>query len=106
MFRPHSLYCCSFAAFIRDGCGGRGDSFSQFAGLIESIGHKGKIDDFTIKPIGHHFFLLAGFSRYTSSKSSFGGAALSTAAEVSRNYFDSTRTRPMDSGAVDAGALA
>ncbi|KAI9776258.1 MAG: hypothetical protein M1839_000492 [Geoglossum umbratile] len=32
-FRPHSLYCCSFTAVIRDGCDGRGVSFGQLAQL-------------------------------------------------------------------------
>ncbi|KAI9775082.1 MAG: hypothetical protein M1839_001474 [Geoglossum umbratile] len=105
-FRPHSLYCCSFTAVIQDGCDRRGVSFGQLAQLIESIGHVGKIDDFTIKPIEHHSFLLTGFSRHTSSQPSFGGATLSTAAEVGRNHVDATCTRPQNGRAVDARALA
>ncbi|KAI9769831.1 MAG: hypothetical protein M1840_003825 [Geoglossum simile] len=104
-FRPHSLYCCSFTAVIRDGCDRRGVSFGQLAQLIESIGYVGKIDDFTIKPIEHHSFLLTGFSRYTSSQPSFGGATLSTA-EAGRNHVDATHTRPQNGRAVDARALA
>ncbi|KAI9770863.1 MAG: hypothetical protein M1839_003026 [Geoglossum umbratile] len=104
-FRPHSLYCCSSTAVIRDGCGGRGVSFGQLAQLIESIGHVGKIDDFTIKPIEHHSFLLTGFGRYTSSQPSFGGATLSTA-KAGCNHVDVTRTRPQNGRAVDARALA
>jgi hypothetical protein len=92
-FRPHSPYCCSFTAVIRDGSAERGVSFSQVVRLIASIGHVGKIDDFTIKPVEQHSFLLTGFSRHTSSRSSFGGTALSTAAEAGRDH-------------VDAGALA
>jgi hypothetical protein len=65
----------------------------------------GKINDFTIKPIEHHSFLLTGFSRHTLSQPSFGGATLSTAAEAGRNYVNTTRTQPQDSRAVDAGAL-
>ncbi len=61
-FRPHSLHCCSFTAVIRDSCDGRGVSFSQVARLIESIGYVGKVDDFTIKLIEQHSFLLTGFS--------------------------------------------
>ncbi len=53
-FRPHSPHCCSFTAVIRDGCDGRGVSFGQLISLIESIGHAGKIGDFTIKPIEQH----------------------------------------------------
>ncbi|KAI9770373.1 MAG: hypothetical protein M1839_003215 [Geoglossum umbratile] len=105
-FRPHSLYCCSFTAVIRDGCDGRGVSFSQLAQLIKSIGYMGKIDDFTIKPIEHHSFLLTGFSRYTSSQPLFSGATLSTATEAGRNHIDATRTRPQNGRAVDARALA
>jgi hypothetical protein len=104
-FRPHSLYCCSFTAVIRDGCNGRGVSFGQLARLIESIGHVGKIDDFTIKPIERHSFLLTGFSRHTASQPSFGGATLSTAAEAGRKHVDATRTRPQHGRAVDARAL-
>jgi len=66
-FCPHSLYCCSFTAVIQDGCDRRGVSFGQLARLIESIGHVGKIDDFTIKLIEHYSFLLTGFSRHMSS---------------------------------------
>jgi len=66
----------------------------------------GKIDDFTIKPIEQHSFLLTGFSQHTPSQPSFGGATLSTAAEAGRNHVDATRTRPQDGSAVDAGALA
>ncbi|KAH7317308.1 hypothetical protein BKA65DRAFT_557512 [Rhexocercosporidium sp. MPI-PUGE-AT-0058] len=71
-FRPHFTCCCSFTAVIRESRDGRGVSFSQLAQLIESIGHVGKIDDFTIKPIGQHSFLLTGFSRHTSSRLSSG----------------------------------
>jgi hypothetical protein len=104
-FRPHSLYSCSFTAVIRDGYDRRGVSFGQLAKLIESIGHVGKIDDFTIKPIEHHSFLLTGFSRYTSSQPSFDGATLSTV-EAGHNHVDATRTRPRNGRAVDARALA
>jgi hypothetical protein len=105
-FRPYSPYCCSFAAVIRDNCDGQGVSFSQLTQLIESIGHVGKIDDFTIKPIEQHSFLLTGFSQHTPSQPSFGRATLSTAAEAGRNYVGVTRTRPQDGSAVDSGALA
>ena len=64
-FRPHSLHCCSFTAVIRDGCDGRGVSFSQVSRLIEGIGHVGKIDNFTIKPIEQYSFLVTGFSWHT-----------------------------------------
>jgi hypothetical protein len=65
----------------------------------------GKIDDFTIKPIECHLFLLTGFSRHTSSQPLFGGATLLTAAEAGRKHVDATRTRPQDGRAVDARAL-
>jgi hypothetical protein len=106
IFRPHSLYCCSFTAVIRDGCDRRGVSFGQLAQLIESISHVGKIDDFTIKPIEHHSFLFIGFSRHSSSQPSFSGATLSTAVEAGRNHVDATCTQPQNGRAVDARALA
>jgi hypothetical protein len=81
-FRPHSQHCCSFTAVVRDGCDGRGVSFSQLARLIVSIGHVGKIDDFTIKPLQQYSFLLTGFSRHISSRLSSSGTTLSTAAEA------------------------
>ncbi|PVH70467.1 hypothetical protein DL98DRAFT_133862 [Cadophora sp. DSE1049] len=105
-FRPHSPHCCSFTAVIRDGCAERGVSFSQVVRLITSIGHMGKIDDFTIKPVEQHSFLLTGFSRHTSSRPSFGGTTLSTAAEAGRDQVDTTRTRLLEGRAVNAGALA
>jgi hypothetical protein len=61
-FRPQSQHCCSFTAVTREGCDGQGVSFSQLTQLIESISHVGKIDDFTIKPLQQHSFLLTGFS--------------------------------------------
>jgi hypothetical protein len=79
-FRPHSLHCCSFTAVIRDGYDGRGVSFGKLARLIKSIGYAGKINDFTIKPIEQHSFLLTGFSRHTSSQPS----AVDTEALVSQ----------------------
>jgi hypothetical protein len=89
-FRPHSPHCCSFTAVIRDVCAERGVSFSQVVQLIASIGHVGKIDDFTIKLVEQHSFLLTGFSP------SFGGTTLSTAVEAGRNHVDATRTRPQE----------
>ncbi|KAH8603099.1 hypothetical protein B0O99DRAFT_588145 [Bisporella sp. PMI_857] len=91
-FRPHSPRCCSFTSVIRDGCAKRGASFSQVVRLIAGIGHMGKIDDFTIKLIEQHSFLLTGFSRHTSSLASFGGTTLSTAAEAGCDHVDATRT--------------
>jgi hypothetical protein len=62
-FRPHSPHCYSFTIVIREGYNRRGVSFSQVVRLIASIGHIGKIVDFTIKPLQQHSFLLTGFSR-------------------------------------------
>jgi len=104
-FRPHSPHCCSFTAVIRDGGAERGVSFGQVARLIASIGHVGKIADFSIKPMEQHSFLVTGLSRYTSSQPSSGGGTVSTA-EVGRIHRNTTRTRPQDGRAVDAGALA
>jgi len=50
-FRPHSPHYYSFTAVIRDGGAERGVSFGQLAQLIASIGHMGKISDFSIKPM-------------------------------------------------------
>ena len=72
-YRPHFTRCCSLTAVVREGCGGQGVSFSQLAQLIESIGHVRKIDDFTIKPLQQHLFLLTGFSRHTSTRLSSSG---------------------------------
>ena len=105
-FRPHSPHCCSFTAVIRDGGAERGVSFGQLARLIASIGHVGKIADFSIKPIEQHSFLVTGFSWHTSSQPSSGGGTVSTAAEAGRIHRDTTRTRPQHGKAVDAGALA
>ncbi|KAF8846608.1 hypothetical protein BDZ45DRAFT_423262 [Acephala macrosclerotiorum] len=103
-FRPHSPGCCFFKAIIQDGCDGRGVSFSQVARLIESVGHVGKIDDFTIKPIEQHSFLLTGFSRHTSSRLS-SGTIVSPTVETSLVSDDAPSTTLQHSKAVDAGAL-
>jgi hypothetical protein len=97
IFRPHSPHCYSFTAVIRDSCAERGVSFSQVVQLIATIGHVGKIDDFTIKPMEQYSFLLTGFSRHTSSQSSPGGGTI---------YRNTTRTQPQEGRVVDAGALA
>jgi hypothetical protein len=105
-FRPHSPHCCSFIAVIRDGSAERGVSFNQVARLIASIGHVGKIDDFTIKSREQNSFLVTGFSRHTPSRLSSGGTAVSTAAEAGRTHKDATRTRPKHVKATHAQALA
>merc|ERR1711900_1181 len=95
-FRPHSAHCYSFTATIWDGCDGRGVSLAQLARLIASTGHVGKIDDFTIKPIEQHSYLLSGFSWHTLS---------SFTAEAGRDNVDTSRIWPRDGKAVDAGAF-
>jgi hypothetical protein len=99
-FRLYSQHCCSFTTVIREGYDGRGVSFSQVAQLIESIGHVGKIDDFTIKPLQQHSFLLTSFSRHTPSRLSSSGTNMSTAAGAGRSHVDATRTRPQNGRAV------
>jgi hypothetical protein len=66
----------------------------------------GKIDDFTIKPIKQHSFLVTGFSRHASSRLSSSGTTVSTAVEASPIHRDATRIRPQHGKAVDAQALA
>jgi hypothetical protein len=105
-FRPHSAHCFSFTAIVRDGCDGRGVSLGQVVRLMASIGHVGKIDDFTIQPMEQYSYLLSGFSRHASSRPSFGGAALSTTAEAGRGHVEATRTRPKHVKATHAQALA
>ena len=84
-FRRHSAHCYSFTAVVRDGCDGRGVSLAQVVQLIASTGHVGKIDDFTIKPMEQHSYLLSGFSRHGSS---------SITAKASRDYINAMRTQP------------
>jgi hypothetical protein len=105
-FRPHSAHCYSFMAVVRDGCDGRGVSLAQVVRLIASTGHVGKIDDFTIKPMELHSYLLSGFSWHASSPLSSSGTALSTTAETGRGHVDATRPGPQHGRAVDARALA
>ena len=102
-FRPHSADYCSFTAVIYTE---QGVSFGQLSRLIASIGHVGKINDFTIKPIEQHSFLVTGFSRYTPSRLSFSGKAISTTAEAGRTHKDATRTRPQHGKAMHAQPLA
>jgi hypothetical protein len=102
-FRPHSADCCSFTAVIH---AEQGVSFSQLSRLIASIGHVGKIDDFTIKPMEQHSFLVAGFSRSTPSRLSSGGKAVSTAAGAGRTHKNPARPRPQHGKAMHAQPLA
>jgi hypothetical protein len=106
-FRPCSQHWCSFTAVVREGCDGRGISFSQLTQLIESIGHVGKINDFTIKPLQQHSFLLTGFSRHTSSRLSSSDTTVLTVAEANRIHNDATRSQLQYGRTVDAaGAVA
>lgn len=82
-FRPHSAHYYSFTAVVRDGCDGRGVSLAQVVQLIASTGHAGKIDDFTIKSMEQHVYLLSSFSQYTSSLITAG---------VGRDHGDATHT--------------
>jgi hypothetical protein len=84
-FRPHSAHCFSFTAVVQGDCDGRGVSLAQVVQLIASTGHVGKIDDFTIKPIEQHSYLLSGFSWHASSRLLSSGTALSTTAEAGRD---------------------
>jgi hypothetical protein len=105
-FRPYSQHCCSFTAVVQDSCDERGVSFSQLAQLIKSIGHVGKIDDFTIKPSQQNSFLVNGFSRYTSSQLSSSGMILSTAAETNPIPNDAPSTILQHGRAVDTETVA
>jgi hypothetical protein len=92
---------------VQEGCDGQGVSFSQLAQLIESIGHVGKIDDFTIKPLQQHSFLLTGFSRHTSSRLSSSGKTVLTPAKANCVHDDAMRSQLRYGRAVDAaGAVA
>jgi hypothetical protein len=102
-FRLHSADYCSFTAIIY---AEQGVSFGQLSRLIASIGHAGKINDFTIKPMEQYSFLVTGFSRYTSSRLSSGGKAMSTTAETGRDYIDATRPRTHHGKTIYAQPLA
>jgi hypothetical protein len=104
-FRPQSSHICSFTAVVQDVRDGRGVSFSQLARLIESIGHVGKIDDFTIKPLQQQSFLVTGFSRSASPRLSSSRTTLSTAIEAHPIHDDATRARLQHGIARKAVAL-
>ncbi len=103
-FRPHSTQCCSFIAVVRDSRDGRGISFSQLAQLIESVGYVGRINDFTIKLIEQHSFLLTSFSRHTLSLLS-SGTILSPTIEANCVFDNASLTTLQHSKAVSARAL-
>jgi hypothetical protein len=89
---------------VRDGRDGLGISFSQLTQLIESVSHVGRIDDFTIKPIEQHSFLLTGFSRHTSSPLA-SGTILSRTVEANCVFDNAPSTTLQYSKAVGAGIL-
>ena len=66
----------------------------------------GKIDDFTIRPMEQHSYLLGGFSWHSLSRLSSSGTTVSTAVEAGRDYVDATRTRSQERRPVDARTLA
>lgn len=103
-FRPHPTRRCSLHSGGPNGRDGRGISFSQVAQLIESVGHVGRIDDFTIKPIEQHSFLLTGFSRHTSSPLP-SGTLLSPTVEAKCVFDNAPSTTLQHSKAVGARAL-
>ncbi|KAG0644942.1 hypothetical protein D0Z07_9333 [Hyphodiscus hymeniophilus] len=98
-YRPHAKL-----PVVRDGRDGRGICFSQLAQLIESVGHVGRINDFTIKTIEQHSFLLTGFSRHTSSTLS-SGTILSPTIEANCVLVNTPSTTLQHSRAVGARAL-
>jgi hypothetical protein len=102
-FRLHSADYCSFTVVIY---AEQGVSFGQLSRFIASIGHAGKIDDFTIKPMEQHLFLVTGFSRYTSSRLSSGGKTVSTIAETGHDHIDTTRPRTHHGKTMHAQPLA
>jgi hypothetical protein len=89
-FRPHSPHYCSFTAVVWDNCDEPGVSFSQLTRLVENTGHIGKIDDFLIKPLEQHSFLLTSFSCYIASRLLSSGMTVSTATETSPIRRDAT----------------
>ncbi|KAH8750986.1 hypothetical protein F5882DRAFT_524857 [Hyaloscypha sp. PMI_1271] len=103
-FRLHSAYYCSFTVVIRDGYNGRGVLLGQIVGLIASISHMGKINDFTIKPTEQHSFLVTGFSRHASSSLSSVSTIILSDTETGRTHRVATWTRPQP-GNVLAQAL-
>ena len=105
-FYPHPSCYYTFAAVIRDDRDGHEFSFRQLARLIENIGHARKIDDFTIKPIQQHLFLLTGFSQHTSSWPLSRGRAVGTTTEAGHIHGDATRARLQHGRAVSGKAIA
>jgi len=104
-FRLYSQHCCSFIAVVQDSCDERGVSFSQLTQLIRSIGYVGKIDDFTIKPLQQHSFLLTGFSRHPSSQLFSSSTAMLTAVEADPILDDAPSTILQHGRAVDTGTV-
>ena len=104
-FRPHSTHYFSFTAVVHEGCDGGGVSFGQLAKLIESIGHIGKIDDFTIKPLQQHSFLLTGFSWHTSSQLSSSGTIQPTTAKADPILYNAPSTILQHGRIVDTSTL-
>lgn len=105
-FRPHSPHYCSFTVMIQIYRDKPELSFGQLARLIENIGHIGKIDDLTIKPMTQNSFLVTGFSLHTSSRLSRKGTIAGTAAEASHKHGDPTDVRLKHGKGVDVGATA
>lgn len=94
-FRPHSHEHCSFTAVVRTDRDGGEFSFGQLTRLIEDIGHVGKIDGMTVKPLSQGVFLLTGFSQHTSSRPLRNRQTMWTTPEASRICRDvaSVRTK-------------
>lgn len=85
---------------ISEGCDRRGVPFSQGAQLIKSIGHIGKINDFTIKQLQLYSLLLTGSSQHTLSWLS-NRTILSTATEADPILDNTPSTILQQSKAVD-----
>jgi len=63
---------------------------STIARLIESVSHVGQIDDFPIKPLEQHSFLLTDFNRHTPCRLSSRGM---TAAPVGGQNHEAVHVR-------------
>ena len=77
---------------------------TTIARLTESVGHVGQIDDFPIKSLEQHSFLLTGFSRHTPCRLSSMGMTASATAEASPTH-RARRIQLQHGTAVNAEAI-
>lgn len=105
-FHSQSLHYCFFTATIQNSYNEWEVSFSQLVWLIKSTDYVEKIDDFMIKSIKQHLFIMTDFSQHASFWLLFSETTVSTAVKASSIHRNAACIQLQHDKAIDVKALA